>query len=121
MFRRIIERCIKLERRNILVTDGTGQGDHWNRYPEVEDGKCMREDRYTRESSPSTFCTKPSKGESQTSSGGKAEFSAFAGRTTHTKMKRTGLTFLLHWQGVNFVQRTLAEHIAQLRWLKHAT
>ena len=46
VFQRIIERGIKLDRLDILLTAGTGYGSLRNWYAEVDDGDGIREDKY---------------------------------------------------------------------------
>ena len=80
VFKRIIERGIKLARLDILLTAGTGYGSLRNRYPEVNDGEGIREDKYEGVRF-SAFCKKVPKCESQTSSGEVADLSDYAGKT----------------------------------------
>ena len=63
----IIERGIKLERLDILLTAGTGYGSLRNWHPEVENGKSMRED-ICEGVKLFAFCKNVPKCESQTSS-----------------------------------------------------
>ena len=80
VFQRIIERGIKLDRLDILLTAGTGYGSLRNWYPEVDDGEGIREDKYEGVRF-SAFCKKVPKCESQTSSGEVADLSDSAGKT----------------------------------------